>query len=121
MTNEPALDPQAIENLRAISPDDGGEFLRELVTIFLTDTPERIAELETAFKAGDAPTGTRAAHSVKGSASNFGAGQLAEVAKQIEALCKDGQIATTAPLIVALKNEFARVGGELRALAGDGT
>ncbi|MBI3886487.1 MAG: Hpt domain-containing protein [Opitutae bacterium] len=118
MANDPVLDPQALDNLRAISPDDGGEFLRELVAIFLSDTPERIAELETAIKAGDQQTGGRAAHSIKGSASNFGAGALAAVAKRIEQLCKEGQLAAVGPLLRSLHDEYARVDQELRAVAG---
>lgn len=120
MTNDSALDPQAIENLRAISPDDGGEFLRELVTIFLADTPKCFADLDAAVASGDTVTGTRAAHSVKGSASNFGATRLAKVAKEIESLCRAGQMATSPPLIVDLKAEFAAVELELRALTEGG-
>lgn len=116
MTNEPALDPQAIENLKAISPDDGGEFLRELVAIFLSDTPKCFADLDAAVASGDAVSGTRAAHSVKGSASNFGAARLANAAKQIESLCRDGKMATTADLIVSMKAEFAAVELQLRAI-----
>ena len=39
------IDPQAIENLRALNPGDKDEFLREIAGIFLEDTPQRITEL----------------------------------------------------------------------------
>ena len=116
MSDEPILDPEAVENLRAISQDDGGEFLRELIAIFLSDTPARIAELDQALGQGDRTTATRAAHSVKGSASNFGANQLAAVAKEIESQCKAGTCTTSSPLLPSLKTEYARVETALKAL-----
>ena len=39
------IDPQAIENLRSLNPDDNDKFLSEIAGIFLEDTPLRIAEL----------------------------------------------------------------------------
>ena len=73
MSDSSVIDLQAIENLRALNPGDNDEFLREIVGIFLEDTPQRIAELEQSLAAGDVPKFTRAAHSIKGSSSNLGA------------------------------------------------
>ena len=50
----PVIDPQAIENLRMLNPDDGDAFLREIAEIFLADTPKRIEELDQTLAAGDA-------------------------------------------------------------------
>ncbi|MEY2880632.1 MAG: hypothetical protein RLZZ15_3012, partial [Verrucomicrobiota bacterium] len=46
MSDTPIIDPVAIENLRSLNPGDNDEFLREIVAIFLEDTPQRIVELE---------------------------------------------------------------------------
>lgn len=116
MSDEPILDQEAVDNLRAISPDDGGEFLRELIGIFLNDTPHRIAELQQALELGDFSTATRAVHSVKGSSSNFGALKLAALAKEIEHQCRVGSFATSSPLLAALTSEYTRVAGALKAL-----
>jgi len=35
----PIIDPVAISNLRDLNPGDNGEFLREIVGIYLEDTP----------------------------------------------------------------------------------
>lgn len=40
-----AIDPQAIEDLRAMNPGDDS-FLRELIQIYLEDSPARIVEIE---------------------------------------------------------------------------
>jgi hypothetical protein len=74
------IDPQSIENLRALNPDDNDEFLREIAGIFFEDTPLRIAELEESLQAADVAKFTRAAHSIKGSSSNLGAMALREAA-----------------------------------------
>ena len=76
MSTSSVLDQTAIENLRALSPDDGDVFLREIIGIFIEDTPRRIAELHASRASLDAPAFTRAAHSIKGSSSNLGASEL---------------------------------------------
>lgn len=85
MAENTSLDPAFLSALQAICPGDGGAFLRELFGIFLADTPSRILEIEQSTAALDAKTLTRAAHSIKGAAGNFGAHQLCEIARQIEA------------------------------------
>ena len=109
MSHTPVIDAQAIENLRALTPDDNDEFLREIVGIFLSDTPSRIAELEQSFAAGDNAPFTRAAHSIKGSSANVGAAALREVAEELEQHAKTNGVAGTEPLVVRVKDEFARV------------
>ena len=105
----PYLDPNAIENLRAINPDDGGEFLRELINIFLADTPVRIAEIEQAAAAGCAADLMRAAHSIKGSAANFGAMELTQLARELENLGRAGNLAVVCASLESLRSEFARL------------
>ena len=43
---QPVIDPQAIENLRQLNPDDGDAFLREIAEIFVSDTPKRLRSEE---------------------------------------------------------------------------
>jgi len=114
--SEPILDPVAIENLRMINPDDGGEFVRELIDIFLADTPRRLAEIESALASGNAADLTRAAHTIKGSASNFGATRLSALAKEIEQQGKGSALAAARTALPALRAEFARVQPALEEL-----
>ena len=57
----PTIDLDAIANLRDLNPGDGGEFLREIVTIYLEDTPKRIADMRSTLAAGDTGAFARAA------------------------------------------------------------
>jgi HPt (histidine-containing phosphotransfer) domain-containing protein len=118
MSSPLILDPEAIANLRALSPDDDDGFLREILGIFLEDTPMRIAELHASRNNGDAASFTRAAHSIKGSSSNVGALELRAAAERLEAHAKQAGITGADTLLAAVEAAFARVEPELRKLAG---
>jgi HPt (histidine-containing phosphotransfer) domain-containing protein len=112
----PILDQEAIDNLRMLDPDGGDTFLREIIGIFLEDTPLRIAEIDKSLAAGDAPTFVRAAHTIKGASSNVGAAALRAVAEQLEHHAKkDGLVDVTA-LVAELKTAFASATTALNGL-----
>ncbi|HSY53119.1 MAG TPA: Hpt domain-containing protein [Opitutaceae bacterium] len=104
----PILDQEAIDNLRALDPDGGDTFLREIAGIFIDDTPQRIAELEQSLTASDTPTFVRAAHTIKGASANLGAVALQAVAAQLEQRAKKDGLADVAVLVAELKTEFAK-------------
>lgn len=116
MPDTAVIDPQAIENLRALNPGDNDEFLRELAGIFLEDTPLRIAELDQSLSAGDAVKFTRAAHSIKGSSANLGATALRAAAEKLEHESRTEGLASVVDLIAQVKSEFARAQDELKSL-----
>jgi HPt (histidine-containing phosphotransfer) domain-containing protein len=118
MTDTPAIDPDAISNLRELNPGDNGEFLREIISIYLEDTPKRIGELKASLASGDASTFTRAAHTIKGSSSNVGAVALKGVAERMELVSKRQGLGAMAPLIADCEAEFSRAAAELRGIAG---
>ena len=112
------IDPQSIENLRALNPDDNDEFLREIAGIFLEDTPQRITELETSLRAADTTTFTRAAHSIKGSSSNLGAMALRAAAEKLEHEARTHGLEKVGALLADVKTEFARAQLALMTLIG---
>lgn len=120
MTADQIIEMQAIETLRSLSPDDGGTFLRELIEIYLQDTPQRLTELDQALAAGHAANVIRAAHSIKGSSGNFGACNFAKLAAGIEASGKSGDLAAAATATATLKADYARVADALARIAQGG-
>ena len=110
------IDPLAIENLRALNPGDNDEFLREIVGIFLEDTPQRITELDQSLKAGDVPKFTRAAHSIKGSSANLGAMALRFVAEKLEHESRTNGLGAVTAHVDSVKAEFDRARAELDKL-----
>ena len=107
------VDPDTVAGLRELNPEDPG-FLRELIDVFLEDTPQRIADLEKSLAAQDAALLTRAAHTIKGSCSNFGADTLAAAALEMEKQGKAADFAAAATTLPGLKAEFALVAEALR-------
>lgn len=107
MPPESAIDPEAIENLRALNPEDADGFLREIVAIFLEDTPARIAEMKECLGSNDQQRFTRAAHSIKGSASNLGAGPLRAVAEKLEHQSRNQGLGNLEGLIGEIEGVFA--------------
>ena len=47
MPDIPTIDPEAISNLRELNPGDNGEFLREIISIYIEDTPKRVSRRES--------------------------------------------------------------------------
>ncbi len=116
MATEPAIDPEAIENLRLLNPDDENAFLKEIIGIFLEDTPARITELKACLSAFDQPTFTRAAHSIKGSSSNLGATRVRAVAEKLEHQSRNCGLAGLELLMSAMDAEFAIAKADLEKI-----
>lgn len=116
MTETSVIDPQAIENLRALNPGDNDEFLREIIGIFLEDTPQRLAELDQSLATGDLTKFARAAHSIKGSSSNLGAMALRAAAEKLENRARSEGLTDLAALVGTVRAEFERADAALKAL-----
>lgn len=85
------FDESVLDQLVAL--DGTGEALAELVGLYARDAGARRAALTSAAQQGDAPAVRQAAHAIKGSAMNFGARRLAELAAEVEDLAQAGSIA----------------------------
>lgn len=116
MPDTPVIDMDAIENLRSLNPGDNDEFLRELVGIYLEDTPQRVAELEQSLATNDGGKFIRAAHSIKGSSANLGAASLRRVAERLEQQARLEGLVNVAATINHIKIEFARTQQEFARL-----
>ena len=117
MPDIPIIDPESIANLRDLNPGDNGEFLREIVSIYIEDTPKRIEDLKKSLAAGDLDSFTRAAHTIKGSSANVGAVALRAVAERLEQIARKDGLGKVAPMIDDCETEFGRAMAELRRLS----
>jgi HPt (histidine-containing phosphotransfer) domain-containing protein len=114
MSHTATIDPQMLEGLRELNPDDPA-FLRELIDLFINDVADRLAELDRSLAASDASLLTRAAHTIKGSCSNFGAVELARISQVIELQGKAADFAGATAALPSLKTEYAAVTEALKA------
>ena len=117
MSNAAILNPDAIRALRDLSPAGDSKFLRELISIYLEDTPKQLIKLEKAIASQDAGQVVHAAHTIKGSSGNFGATAFARLAQEMEAHGKSNNLAAAASALPELKHGFAQVASALKQLA----
>jgi two-component system, sensor histidine kinase and response regulator len=75
------------------------ELLREVAGLFLDEYPILMNEIRTAAIARDADALQRAAHSMKGSVSNFGADGVYQAAFTLEKMGRAGDLDTLEPCI----------------------
>jgi histidine phosphotransfer protein HptB len=114
----PDLDPEAISNLRALGDEGDDTFLKEIIGIYLEDTPLRLADLRTAAAKGDPALYTRAAHTIKGSSSNVGAMAVRALAEELEHRSKTETHSALEPLRARLDEAFTRAAVALRSAIG---
>lgn len=107
------VDPEVLQMLADLQEPGEPDLLRELVTLFLRDTPERLHALRQALASADYATAARAAHSVKGSAANLGAAGLQALAGLAEQSARQAEGAASAAAAAALEDEFSRVRRQL--------
>ena len=87
--------------------DDGRTMTREVITLFVADTPGRTKDVLLAYKAIDSAELSRTAHALKGAASNVGARALADACFNLEQACQQGAWPYDADSQVALVAELA--------------
>lgn len=116
MTDTSILDANAIQNLRTLGDEmDDDSFLKEVVDIYLTDTPKRLTEIHACLVSGDQTTFNRAAHSIKGSSSNLGTIKVIGAARRLEEKSKESLENLEAD-IAELVSAFAEAKAALEAL-----
>jgi two-component system chemotaxis response regulator CheY len=114
----PPVDPEVLEMLASLQEPGEPDLVVELVTLFLRDTPERLAELTG--RPVEAATAARVAHAVKGSAGNLGATGLQELAGRLEQAGHRGEAGEAlADLVAAVHAEYARVERHLRGVLAE--
>lgn len=104
----PPIEQASLLNLRTIGGDDDS-FVAEIVQMFREDTPPQFAELSDCVAKGDPVRLGKVAHSMKGSAGNFGAKHFRHLAEAVEAIAKSGKLAEGPAAIAALQAEYERV------------
>jgi CheY-like chemotaxis protein/HPt (histidine-containing phosphotransfer) domain-containing protein len=87
--------------------DDERSMTREVITLFAADAPQRAEDILHAYQAADSAALSRAAHALKGAASNVGARALTDACFALEQSCQQGQWPADAEGQVALVTELS--------------
>jgi|GEM_PF-735008 len=113
MNPHAAVDKAVLESLRELGGDDEPGLVRELVELFVGDTPGRLEALHDAVRKGDFDEAGRVAHALKSSSGNLGASILAQICAAIEESCREGDVDSVPSLVERTLNEYERVRDEL--------
>ncbi len=109
----PEFDAEAL-----LSRVDGNKkLLRELVEIFLDDSPKLLEEIKHALKRGDAEALRRATHAFRGSVSTFAARQAAEAATRLESQAIERDLDGAREAFREVKAQFTRLRRSLNRFA----
>ena len=112
----PALDTKRLESYRDLK-DEEGELLRDIIGLFVSQTPEWIAAATAAADEGDMSALQHIAHNLKGSCGAMGAVRMHACASAIELAVGGGDASTIRPSVEALTEEFKHVSALLAEYA----
>ena len=113
---EPAvLNRDSLDALKSLQSEGDDGFLKEMIELFIADTPARLADMDAALEKGQQQDFVRAVHSIKGASANFGADDLHDLCAEIEQMGRAGRMAETSDKVVELHGEFERVRAALLA------
>ena len=96
---------------------DGDEsLLRELLTIFLDESPKHLTGLQRAIETGNSEEIESTAHSMKGELGYLGLANAAQTAKDLERLGHERNLQPVPGLLVSLKAEVTAVSKVMRGV-----
>ena len=89
----------------------GGDMalFRKLVDFFFEDAPPMLERIRQSIATGNAAHLERAAHSLKGLSSNFGAEPTVQAARQVEEFGRAGDLHGAARLLPELESQVLRL------------
>ena len=104
-----SLDAAVLASLRELGSPEDPNPLQELVDLFLKDGRLRLQKLGLALEAKDWLALASTAHTLKGSANNLGARQLAALLANLEKQAKASNLTDSANILLNVRSEFQEV------------
>lgn len=92
------------------------DLLKDIARVFLDDCPRALNELRDAASRHDCKLAERAAHGLKGAASNFGAKRVVESSLRIEKMGRLGNLQGVEGALQSLEDALASLRVELESL-----
>ena len=86
--------------------DGDEELMREVLAIYLEDTPTLLDALRQALETKQAEAVSKAAHTLKGSSANIAAERLRSQAYQLEQQARAGDLNRATALFETIQSEF---------------
>jgi PAS domain S-box-containing protein len=100
----PSLDEGTLQKLQG----EGEADFAELIELFITSAPASIVDMRTALGKSDPKALAMAAHTLKGSCSNWGPSPLREICAELETIGRDGRMEGVSDRIASADAELYR-------------
>jgi len=110
------LDAEAVEELRRIEADSGGDLFDRILGSYASSSATLVASLRDALQAHDADGVAMAAHSLKSSSANVGAVTLSALCGTIEDLALTRRLPEAHRHVGELERQHAQVAAAIAAL-----
>ena len=98
--------------------DEDEELIREVLEIFLEDTPSTLEALKAGISDQSTEAVAKAAHTLKGASANIAANRLRDQAYELEIKAKSGLLAGAGDMYAALEAEYAALKKDLNKYLG---
>ena len=105
MTESEILELSALDRLKEWG---GDKLLAQMIHLFLTNAPGRMAQIRSGIDAGDIKEAEKGAHSLKSSSANVGAMHLRTIAADMERAAADGEAAAVTALLPSMESAFSQ-------------
>jgi HPt (histidine-containing phosphotransfer) domain-containing protein len=103
LSRVPLIDAGVLRNIAALAKP---ALLTSMIDLYLQHSPSLIGAIETAAANMHAAALSQAVHTLKSSTANLGGTRLAMVAKECEALVREGGITQAAPMVSRIRREY---------------
>jgi CheY-like chemotaxis protein len=104
-----AIDRSLLDGFRDLDQEGEESILGRLIDLFLENTPSVLKEAHAALDSHSSPLLARAAHTLKGSCSNFGADRMRDACLELELEANKGELGRAAELLGRVEREFSYV------------
>jgi HPt (histidine-containing phosphotransfer) domain-containing protein len=118
MRNEYSMTQPVVEKQALLeSMDNDAGFLKEIIGIFLADSPKMLAEIRSGVAASDPVKVMSASHTLKGCVSCFAAKGAVEAASILESMGRQEKLEGAKEALCVLERELALVSLALEEIA----
>lgn len=109
-----ALDRRVLDELRELQSAADPHFLARVMTLYLTESPKLMEQLNQSVTVADAAEIVRAAHSLKSSSASIGAVAMGVLCAEMVAAGRAGKVSNARDMYESVASEHARVLAALR-------
>lgn len=115
-TKDDLIDFSVIQNLIDLGGDDGKDFLKEIINLYIEQYPELFNSMKSNAENNNSVEMYQSAHALKGASLNIGAKEIASLCKQIEFKGKANDMTQINDLIKSLEEVYPLTISELNKL-----